>query len=131
MMAGHDLVLYPCSKPSIENVPAVWLGAEKLVLVVSLCSSLTVVSSVLGRYSWKTNLSILTLMSVPGFSSRASLARAFRTESSASRNASQQDNFPFPEGLPGRQKTGCPSLRHKRKVHETSYTLVEHCLTST
>ena len=63
-------------------------------------SSLTVVISVLGRYSWQTNFSIPTLISVPGCSSRPSLARVFRTESSASRNAFQPDTFPFPERLP-------------------------------
>ena len=28
-------------------------------------------------------------------------------------------------------KTGCPSLRHRKKVYRTSYTLVERCLTRT
>ena len=31
----------------------------------------------------------------------------------------------------GRHKTGCPSLRHRKKVYRTSYTLVERCLTRT
>ena len=31
----------------------------------------------------------------------------------------------------GRHKTGCTSLRHTKKVHRTSYTLVERCLTRT
>ena len=111
-MAGQDLVLHPCSKPSIENVHAVWLGAGQIVLVGNLSdsayfflkrnhlSSLTVVISVLGRYCWQTNLSIPMLISVPGCSSRPSLARAFRTESWASRSAFQQDTFPFPERVP-------------------------------
>ena len=28
-------------------------------------------------------------------------------------------------------KTGCPSLRHRKKVYRTSYTLVERCLKRT
>ena len=28
-------------------------------------------------------------------------------------------------------KTGCPSLRHRKKVYRTSYTSVERCLTRT
>ena len=28
-------------------------------------------------------------------------------------------------------KTGCPSLRHRKKVYRTSYTLVDRCLTRT
>ena len=31
----------------------------------------------------------------------------------------------------GRHKTGCTSLRHTKKVHRRSYTLVERCLTRT
>ena len=31
----------------------------------------------------------------------------------------------------GRHKTGCFSLRHRKKVYRTSYTLVERCLTRT
>ena len=31
----------------------------------------------------------------------------------------------------GRHKTGCFSLRHRKKVERTSYTLVERCLTRT
>ena len=31
----------------------------------------------------------------------------------------------------GRHKTGCTSLRHTKKVHRTSYTLVERCLKRT
>ena len=31
----------------------------------------------------------------------------------------------------GRHKTGCPSLRHRKKVYRTSYALVERCLTRT
>ena len=31
----------------------------------------------------------------------------------------------------GRHKTGCPSLRNRKKVYRTSYTLVECCLTRT
>ena len=31
----------------------------------------------------------------------------------------------------GRHETGCPSLRHRKKVYRTSYTLVERCLTRT
>ena len=31
----------------------------------------------------------------------------------------------------GRHKTGCFSLRHRKKVYGTSYTLVERCLTRT
>ena len=31
----------------------------------------------------------------------------------------------------GRHKTGCFSLRHRKKGYRTSYTLVERCLTST
>ena len=31
----------------------------------------------------------------------------------------------------GRHKKGCPSLRHRKKVYRTSYTLVKRCLTRT
>ena len=31
----------------------------------------------------------------------------------------------------GRHKTGCPSLRNRKKVYRKSYTLVERCLTRT
>ena len=30
-----------------------------------------------------------------------------------------------------RHKTGCPSLRHRKKAYRTSYILVERCLTRT
>ena len=62
-------------------------------------SSLTVLLEAFGWYSWQTNCSIPSRLSLSGFSSLPRLATNLRIDSLASSNSSQQVGFPFPEKL--------------------------------
>ena len=63
-------------------------------------SSLTVLIVACGWYVWQTNCSILSRVSLSGFSSLLRLAKDLMIDSLAFSNSFQHVSFPFPEKLP-------------------------------